>query len=78
MWTPDLPLMRSLGLTHESSPPKEEPGLSLLSDDFKRPHRSPKKCSKFSQSTAKWESIVEVPEKVHVQVYDPTLIDLYK
>uniref|UniRef100_A0A4W5JPD1 Uncharacterized protein n=1 Tax=Hucho hucho TaxID=62062 RepID=A0A4W5JPD1_9TELE len=78
MWTPHLPLIRSLGCDHESSILKEEPGLIPPEDDFMRPHRSPKKFRKFSLSTAKWDSIVEIPEEVQVQVYDPTIIDLYK
>ncbi|XP_035647211.1 WD repeat-containing protein 87-like [Oncorhynchus keta] len=78
MRTPDLPLIRSLGCNHESSTLKEEPGLSPPGDDFMRPHRSPKKFRKFSLSTAKWDSIVAIPEEGHVQVYDPTIIELYK
>ncbi|XP_029570066.1 WD repeat-containing protein 87-like [Salmo trutta] len=78
MRTPDLPLIRSLGCNHESSILKDEPGLSPPGDDFMRPHRSPKKFRKFSLSTAKWDSIVEIPDEGHVQVHDPTLIELYK
>ncbi|XP_019901036.2 WD repeat-containing protein 87 [Esox lucius] len=78
MSAPDIPLMRSLRHPKESPISKEELGPVHPHNNFKLHRRLPNPFQRLSLSIVTQDSFKELSEDTQVQVYDPTLMDLYK